>query len=125
MKNIFQKRRSRLNRVNDRHWAELIEHFPLKQAVGDELREKFIFHAILKTAGEKQVELADRGIDLGGVISSGKAELLISLNVSAMPEIKQGDKIRSLDRWNQPWFLVENIDDRRRDRLLIHLSESK
>ncbi|WP_420415121.1 hypothetical protein [Roseibium sp.] len=36
-------------------------------------------------------------------------------------DIREGDKVRAIERTGQPWFVVKSVDSRHHVRLIVHL----
>ncbi|WP_312411914.1 hypothetical protein [Shinella sp.] len=57
-------------------------------------------------------------------IVADKAQLHIDRTTYTGPQPKQGDKVKALSRWGEPWFEVADVDDRSHTRLVLNLNEA-
>lgn len=58
-------------------------------------------------------------------IAAGEAALYLSRAAyGATPALRKGDKVKAVERAGAPLFEVMRVDDRRHDRIVVHLGEA-
>lgn len=110
--------------VDGVHAEPLLLAFLNAKGRNDPTRPDQTVRGILVTGNGTADSPAGRVQSWGGRIASGKARAFLSREVYAGPEIREKDKIRAINRRGQPWFEIQQIDDRDATRLVLHLSEA-
>lgn len=117
----FHAIRDRAMEQVDDTMAEAVDLFFLAGGAADPARDNVTVQAVLRV-GSRDV-VAPKGA-WGSRIAAGKAEAHIARASYDGPEIRQGDKLRAVERIGQPFFEVLRVADRGHGRLVLHLGEA-
>ncbi|WP_037373558.1 hypothetical protein [Sediminimonas qiaohouensis] len=104
----------------DATFAEDVDLFFLSGGAADPARGNLTAKAVLRVGDRDDV--APSG-SWGTRIAAGKAEAHINRAAYGGPVIRQGDKLRAVERIGQPFFEVLRVSDRGSGRLVLHLGE--
>lgn len=120
----FHAHRDKAIRKVDELMAETVRHYPMVSGTtADPERDKSDVSAPLRTGGVDNDGVGGASQSWGARISSGKAKLHISRVAYPDIVVRRGDRFRALDRAGQPWFAVDNLDDRNHSRIIVELDE--
>lgn len=108
----------------DRTFSEPLALFFLAKGKADAMRVNLTVEAPLVVGAGASDSPAGRVQSWGSRIASGKARAFIARSTYSGPAIREGDKLRAVNRAGQPWFEVAHVDDRDATRLILHLVEA-
>ena len=120
---VFQSIRDEAIRAVDAVMSERIMHFPLRQQQPDPHRSKREIHAVLRVGGLRD-KPAEGGKSWMARIAQGRAECHIDRSTQPNIDIRQGDRIRAVERVGQPIFDVLQVQERHHGRIVVGLGES-
>ena len=103
--------------------GETMRHYPLKDGKADGTRSQADLIGPLRTGNADEKNVAGTSASWGSRITAGKAQAHFSRGANPELVLRDGDKLRALDRAGQPWFLVNSVDDRNHGRLIVELDE--
>jgi len=97
----------------------------LKNGVVDPARPMIEIEAVLRVGEGKNTSVTGGGsAGWRTRIVADKAQLHIDRKTYTGPQPKQGDRVKALSRWGEPWFEVADVDDRSHTRLVLNLNEA-
>lgn len=105
-------------------WDEALRLYPLKNGVVDQSRTKHEFRGAVRQGNEKEANASGGGAQAWSTrIAAGEAEAHITRATYTGPAIKQGDKIRRMDRAGQPFYEVGSVNDRDAGDFILMMTE--
>ncbi|WP_375261851.1 hypothetical protein [Palleronia sp.] len=119
----FHQYRDMAIKAVDGVMAETLRHYPLNKGEADATRTRTDLQGVLRTGNADEKNVAGTSTSWGSRIVSGKARAHFSRVAYPELAIRDGDKLRAMDRAGQPWFSVSSIDDRNHGRLIAELNE--
>ncbi|TFE99592.1 hypothetical protein B5M44_04145 [Shinella sumterensis] len=121
----FHELRDKVLAAVDDKFAEPVRLSFLKSGVVDPTRPAVEIEAVLRVGEGKTTSVAgSRDSGWRSRIVADKAQLHIDRTTYTGPQPKQGDKVKALSRWGEPWFEVADVDDRSHTRLVLNLNEA-
>lgn len=111
----------------DEAWAEDVRFSPMQDdGTADAIRVQSTLTGVLRTAEQSSVPFAmgrDAASRAAGSNTTGSpATLKLDRTKYLALDIREGDKIRALDRAGQPVFEVASVDSHSHHRLIINLN---
>ncbi len=121
----FHELRDNVLAAVDQKFAEPVRLSFFKNGVLDPSRPAVEIEAVLRVGEGKNTSVSG-GVSGGwrSRIVADKAQLHIDRTTYTGPQPKQGDKVKALSRWGEPWFEVADVDDRSHTRLVLNLNEA-
>ena len=121
----FHELRDKVLAAVDQKFAEPVRLSFLKNGVVDPARPMIEIEAVLRVGEGKNTSVTGGGsAGWRTRIVADKAQLHIDRATYTGPQPKQGDRVKALSRWGEPWFEVADVDDRSHTRLVLNLNEA-
>ncbi|MGQ3671789.1 hypothetical protein ACT6QG_05270 [Xanthobacter sp. TB0136] len=106
-------------------WDETLRLFPQKKGAVDPSRPQHEFKAAVRQGDEWATNASGGGArDWSVKISAGTAKVFITRATYGGPNIAVGDRVRRLDRANQPFYEVATVNDRDEGDLVLVLNQA-
>ncbi|TFF20815.1 hypothetical protein E3C22_18175 [Jiella endophytica] len=106
-------------------WNEALRLFPLKDGRVDLERPQHPFAGAVRHGTEKASNASGGGAEAWATrVSASEAEARITRATYTGPQIREGDKIRCMDRTGQPFYEVAAVNDRDAGDLILRLVEA-
>ncbi|SMC43013.1 hypothetical protein SAMN06297251_102132 [Fulvimarina manganoxydans] len=106
-------------------WDEALRLYPLKNGVVDQSRPLHSCTGSVRQGNEKEANASGGGAQAWSTrIAAGEAEAYITRSTYTGPQIKEGDKLRRMDRAGQPFYEIASVNDRDAGDIILKLTEA-
>ena len=119
----FHKYRDLAVRAVDGLMGETLRLVPLESGRTDPARPPRDVISPLRVGVEENDGVSGKSKSWGSRIASGKAQAHISRAEYPDLVLRQGDRLRAVERAGQPWFEVDAVNDRDHARMIVELVE--
>ena len=119
----FHKYRDLAVRTVDELMGETLRIVPLDGGRADATRTPREVISPLRVGVEENDGVSGKSKSWGSRIASGKARAHISRTEYPDLLVRQGDRLRAVERAGQPWFEVDAVGDRDHARIIVALVE--
>lgn len=110
--------------ANDTVWGETLQLLPLTDGRKSSERPARTFSGVLRSQTVETNNMTAGGTDFLSKVASAGSVLRIDRARYADLVIKAQDKIRAVSQPGAPLYIVQHVDDRRHDRLVVHLGDA-
>lgn len=119
----FHKYRDLAVRAVDDLMGETLHVLPINAGKIDPARTARDVISPLRVGVEENDGVSGKSKSWGARIASGKARAHISREKYPDLVLRQGDRLRAVERAGRPWFEVDSVGDRDHSRLIVELDE--